>query len=684
MSSPSASTSLISSAVLAAQAYVPKLDMFLASLANVGLGADQKTVVSAMKVFKKWLWHKGQAAEVTWSREHELQEWCMARYMENAGAAWLVPFEANFAPAPPSIDEQLASLLADDGPFTLWTELSPNSKVAAYIEPLVQMDLARQECQWAEAATQSAAIMSAEREAELLEEQRVALAKFSAKRTADTRVAGFLEAGEEGAASGGEAVEIGEAAAGSTVAAVEAATAEPADESEAPENDDDADNEDDVLATPKRVPTTGGSGRSPVVIKRASKSTTPSKRRTQKVVPQYEPPTATTFTDAQLRNLLVPHQDEVVLDNDRCAGENVPGVKGKKTVSLAARDNFKSLKGSCDKCWADNNPKCCWYPTGAQPCHRCDALKRACTISSRKFCECGKVNSHVQRNFEKAVLVWQVRAFVLEQRKLSLAGKAISISVSSLALPTAQELGYVVDVVDLVPPTPKGKAKATSMPHKRRASAAGDEPPAKRSRSGTASRKVAKTVPCQEETPPMAGPSRQIVPVDLVEPVLRPGGVVLSNPESSSETEVPSEHEEEAELSDVSESLSEVPAVPHRAVQPNYAPLPTPRVNGQEFTWLGKALDYPISALCPAEYIEAAKEKAEGITAVLRKDMRVVALEMERLRLRKKIMECSVDILERYQADCTEALEWQQANEAHLQQPFTTLFPLPPDASLDP
>ncbi|KAG6880669.1 hypothetical protein C0992_003086, partial [Termitomyces sp. T32_za158] len=79
MSSPSTSTSLVSPAVLAARAYVPKLDMFLASLANVGPGADQKTVVGAMKVFEKWLWHKGQAVDVTWSRENELREWCMAR-----------------------------------------------------------------------------------------------------------------------------------------------------------------------------------------------------------------------------------------------------------------------------------------------------------------------------------------------------------------------------------------------------------------------------------------------------------------------------------------------------------------------------------------------------------------------------------------------------------------------------
>ncbi|KAG6875480.1 hypothetical protein C0992_003687 [Termitomyces sp. T32_za158] len=286
MSSPSASTSLLSSAVLSARAYVPKLDMFLASLTNVSLSADQRTVVGAMRVFEKWLWHKGQAAEVTWSQENELQEWCMARYVENVGAAWLAPFEANFAPTPLSIDKQLASLLADDGPFT--TELSPDSKVATYVEPLVQMDLA-------EAAAQSAAIMSAEQEAELLEERRVALVELSAKCMADVQAAEFLEAVEVGAVTSGEAVGTGEAAAGGPAAAkgsavpmVEAAAAEPADESEASEEDDEAEDEDEVPVTPKRVPTAGGSGQLPAVIKRASKSTTPSKWRTQKVVPQYK------------------------------------------------------------------------------------------------------------------------------------------------------------------------------------------------------------------------------------------------------------------------------------------------------------------------------------------------------------------------------------------------------------
>ncbi|KAG6882372.1 hypothetical protein C0992_011879, partial [Termitomyces sp. T32_za158] len=220
----------------------------------------------------------------------------------------------------------------------------------------------------------------------------------------------------------------------------------------------------------------------------------------------------------------------------------------------------------CDKCWADNDPECCWYPTGAQPCHCCDALKRACTISGRKTHEHRKVDPHVQRNFKKAVLVRRARVFVLEQRKLLAVRKAISIGISSLALLTTQESRYVVDVVDLAPPTPKGKGKAPSMPRKQRASTSGDEQPAKRLRSGTASRKGAKTVPHWEETPPVAGPSRQIIPVDPVESVLCPGGVVLSEPELPSVVAVQSEPEEAAESSNSSESSSEVPAVPLCAV----------------------------------------------------------------------------------------------------------------------
>ncbi|KAG6874251.1 hypothetical protein C0992_007971 [Termitomyces sp. T32_za158] len=251
MSSPFASTSLVSPPILTAWAYVPKLDMFLASLTNVGLGANQKTVVGAMKVFKKWLWHKGQVVDVTWSQENELQKWCMAWYVENSGAAWLASFKANFAPIPLLIDEHLAFLLADDGPFLV---SSPSAlKVTAFVKPLVQMDLACQDCKWAEAAAQSTAIMLAKQEAELLAEQRVALAELSAKRMANTQAAGFLEAVEVGAVTGGDAVGTGEAAmAGLAVPAVEAAVADKSADESAAQDDEEADDKDEVPTTPKK------------------------------------------------------------------------------------------------------------------------------------------------------------------------------------------------------------------------------------------------------------------------------------------------------------------------------------------------------------------------------------------------------------------------------------------------
>ncbi|KAG6884449.1 hypothetical protein C0992_006302 [Termitomyces sp. T32_za158] len=240
--------------------------------------------------------------------------------------------------------------------------------------------------------------------------------------------------------------------------------------------------------------------------------------------------------------------------------------------------------------------------------------------------ECSKVDPHVQRNFKKVIQVWQARVFVSEQRKLAAARETIEISAASLALLTSQEFGVVVENFHLVPsmPTRKGKAPAIPTPRKWRASTLGDKQLAKQSRSSMASWKGTKAVVRrQEETPPVVGPSQEIIPIDPVEKVLPLGSVVLSDPKEVSSNEAPSNHQSAVESSSSSspESESEVPVFPLCTVQPNYAPLPTPRVNSQEFIWLRKVLNYPISALHPTSYIEAAKEKTEGIAEVMRKDI---------------------------------------------------------------
>ncbi|KAG6882695.1 hypothetical protein C0992_010926 [Termitomyces sp. T32_za158] len=117
-------------------------------------------------------------------------------------------------------------------------------------------------------------------------------------------------------------------------------------------------------------------------------------------------------------------------------------------------------------------------------------------------------------------------------------------------------------------------------------------------------------------------------------------------------------------------------------MHPNWAPLPIPQVTGQEFLWLGRELHYPVSALRPRLDLEAYREQAAGMAAVISRDLRAANAEMAGLRMRRRVLGCSLDILERYQDDCAQALQWQDDNQVE-HTPPATLFPLPPGASLD-
>ncbi|KAG6873574.1 hypothetical protein C0992_008561 [Termitomyces sp. T32_za158] len=155
-------------------------------------------------------------------------------------------------------------------------------------------------------------------------------------------------------------------------------------------DEDEEEDDEEIPQTPKRSKTIGSGGLSPTVEKRATKLVTPSKRRANKIIPSYA-----------LRNLLALRCDDIVVDTDQGAGESVHGIKGKKTASAEAQRQFKLRKGACDKCWADNDPEACCFPTATLPCYQCDALKRACTYSGIKSCKRGKVDPIVQRTFER-------------------------------------------------------------------------------------------------------------------------------------------------------------------------------------------------------------------------------------------------------------------------------------------
>ncbi|KAG6894504.1 hypothetical protein C0992_005849, partial [Termitomyces sp. T32_za158] len=194
------------------------------------------------------------------------------------------------APAPPLLEDQLADLLEDKS-GGLMVSKPPPIKVDIYVKPLVELELDWQVRHWAEAAKQQLVELLIEEEQALLQEQ----AALMAAKAAEGQAAGFLAPKMSVAGAGMEtAVEVVETAviavggAEAAMAVEVMAAGESVDESEAQDGEDEADNEDEAPITPKRALTIGGSGPSPVVGKRASKSTTPSKRRSQKMVPQYE------------------------------------------------------------------------------------------------------------------------------------------------------------------------------------------------------------------------------------------------------------------------------------------------------------------------------------------------------------------------------------------------------------
>ncbi|KAG6882928.1 hypothetical protein C0992_010265, partial [Termitomyces sp. T32_za158] len=305
-----------------------------------------------MRVFEKWLGHRSKVPEVTWSWEEELRAWCTARYAEHVGEVWLAPFEANFAPAPPLLEDQLADLLgnegkslaleAESGGLTLWTELSPDSKVDVYVWPLVELDLDWQAAIWAEAAEQRSVELMAEQEEILMRERAVLIAQ----RTAEGRAAGILPPAPEPVA-GPSGVNAPEPVAAEAVKST--AVAEGSDYKGGSSGHSDKDKEEDdeeIPQTPKRSKTVGSGGPLPTVEKRATKLVTPSKCRANKIIPSYVPPAKTTFSNTQLRNLLTLRCDNVVLDTNQGAGESVHGIKGKKTASAEARRQFKLRKGA--------------------------------------------------------------------------------------------------------------------------------------------------------------------------------------------------------------------------------------------------------------------------------------------------------------------------------------------------
>ncbi|KAG6867829.1 hypothetical protein C0993_010551 [Termitomyces sp. T159_Od127] len=139
-------------AFCAASSFIARANVLLVQVQGLGTEALCNKVKGIMRLWQKWQTMHGNG--ITWERNRELLEWCMARYCDNIGAEWLVLFTSDFAPAVPSFDEELEALLAGEEPLVVSTATKSKE---AIIAPLVEQDLQHQDQFWQKVAKESEA-----------------------------------------------------------------------------------------------------------------------------------------------------------------------------------------------------------------------------------------------------------------------------------------------------------------------------------------------------------------------------------------------------------------------------------------------------------------------------------------------------------------------------------------------
>ncbi|KAG6895220.1 hypothetical protein C0993_009908 [Termitomyces sp. T159_Od127] len=497
----------------------------------------------------------------------------MARYQDNLGAEWLAPFTNNFAPPAPSFDEELEALLAGEEPLVV--SMAAKGK-AAVIALLVEQDLQNQEQFWQDVARESAV-------------------------DAQRRIANSLKAVAL------EGLGLGEA-----TGAGEGSWQRPEEEEGAREMTPDTTAGAAIeAASPaaRKAPAGGAKGLASPAKK--GSPTKPSSKRRGCPAPRYKAPTQQDFSDKELACLLVPRWAEAVVDTGVEARVVLKETKGKATVDLATCQAFKEERGVCDKCWADNDPEGCWYPTQEHG---------------------NTLNPTVEKTYHQAVLVRRAQAVVEKAREAKAQGEVVGISKRSLALPTchgSEERGSGKDKRKASPhlsPTDKGKKRvrvvspAVGTPEL--GSDKDDEDEA--CRLGTAI-EASKAVPGTED---LAGPSCQ------------------------------------------AEAAQDVGALPERTdwekmrrrFDPHWTSPPAPRVTDEAFEWLGEDLAHPVVPLQPAVFLKRMRGWAAYMERILEREREAVRAELMGLRLRYSTLQQSVEMLHDYQEDVMQALEWQEEN----------------------
>ncbi|KAG6875555.1 hypothetical protein C0993_008584 [Termitomyces sp. T159_Od127] len=301
-------------AFLASTSFIARTNLLLVQVQGLSTEAPHNKVEGMMRLWQKWRTMRG--SRIMWERDRELLEWCMARYRDNLGIEWLVPFANDFALPAPSFDEELEALLAEEELLVLWSDLSPHSKEAV-IAPLVEQDLRQQEQFWQDVAKESKADVQ-----QCITNSLEALAHEGL---------GLEEATGAGKGSwqGQEEEEEEEGAKETTPDTMAGAATGVA------------------TPVPRKAPT-GGAKRLVLPAKKGS-PTKPSTKRRGRPAPRYEAPTQEDFSNKELARLLAPRRVEAVVDTGVEVGVVLKETKRKAMVDLATRQAFKEERGANGK-----------------------------------------------------------------------------------------------------------------------------------------------------------------------------------------------------------------------------------------------------------------------------------------------------------------------------------------------
>ncbi|KAG5349245.1 hypothetical protein C0989_005036 [Termitomyces sp. Mn162] len=346
-----------------------------------------------------------------------------------------------------------------------------------------------------------------------------------------------------------------------------------------------------------------------------------------------------TFTDKRLAILLRWRKASTVVDMGMGAGVKLEKAKGKVMVSLEKQQEYKRTQGACNNCWADNDPEGCWYPTGVQPCYRCDSMKKSCLRSGQASRSTG--SKFAKKIATKAALVRNARAFMEQQRELVRQGEPIKVKHSSLILPTSQEEAGVGGSGGA-----KVKSRAIVESDEDGSDNDGDNLPLAwkqpASPSLVASTKQPQTIARKEGGEDME--MRETTPLATVTKVEWEASNMEVEGEEVEVIPIAAEEEERAE-----------------EVEGNWSDTPLRQVGDDELEWLGKDLGWPTPLTAVALLMDF-DERVVGVERQFQRELEAAREELLVARARYTVARRMLATLAGYWRDCQAFLAWQEEN----------------------